>query len=553
MSTFSEKQQLAYDIIVNHQNSDVSKEQLLLIINGEGGTGRSYLINAVRSYLGEKKYIIIDEYSMLGQTAMGWIDRRCRQATGLKDILFGGKSIILIGDPAQLPPVADKPLYHEKPSNPVGILSRLQSGEVSVDDWKLLLTCQPNVASNVDYFLGATRLYYSNEEVAKYNYDHLLKLHAPIAEVHARHSSQDAKHVSAQDMLGLHPVVLTCRGARVMLTMNLWSMVGLYNGSTGTVVDIIFAESRNSPDLPVAVLVKFDNYCGPSFSNMPFCVPIPPVTATKEKHPAEEITQREQSRKGQLPQNIALEEQDLGLVSPRTSKSEERNQRSNQQKIHINKQSKLEDPQESEVTFDIKKVESEGKCKPGITAVSDVLQGDINAVINICGWITLHGAEETILSKGKTLRKQEAIFTDNSGTMHLVLWEGDITQVISKSVYNISKIVVREFDNAKYLTLNKHSIIKPADTSIDRVGTEADGLPHLQKFDSPAEGVLSVQRILSCKKCQTKLVPDPTKNLTKCTECGMAQLKSKCIQHLMANVMFGKADQQSLCFCSTTS
>ncbi|CAB4000727.1 Hypothetical predicted protein, partial [Paramuricea clavata] len=150
----------------------------------------------------------------------------------------------------------------------------------SVDDWKLLLTHQPSVASNVDDFLGATRLYYSNEEVAKYNYDHLLKLHAAITEVHACQSSQDAKHVSAQDMLGLHPVVLICRGARVMLTMNLWSMVGLCNGSTGTVVDIIFAESHNPPDLPIAVLVKFDNYCGPSFSNMPFCVPIPPVTAT---------------------------------------------------------------------------------------------------------------------------------------------------------------------------------------------------------------------------------------------------------------------------------
>ena len=29
-----------------------------------------------------------------------------------------GKSIILIGDPGQLPLVRDKPLYHDKPSNP---------------------------------------------------------------------------------------------------------------------------------------------------------------------------------------------------------------------------------------------------------------------------------------------------------------------------------------------------------------------------------------------------------------------------------------------------
>ena len=30
------------------------------------------------------------------------------------------KSIILIVDPAQLPPVGDKPLYHSLPSNPIG-------------------------------------------------------------------------------------------------------------------------------------------------------------------------------------------------------------------------------------------------------------------------------------------------------------------------------------------------------------------------------------------------------------------------------------------------
>ena len=53
---------------------------------------------------------------MLGQSMLGWTDKRCRQATGLTDELFGGKSIILVGDPGQLPPVSDKPLYHSKPS-----------------------------------------------------------------------------------------------------------------------------------------------------------------------------------------------------------------------------------------------------------------------------------------------------------------------------------------------------------------------------------------------------------------------------------------------------
>ena len=121
--TCSKKQQLAYDSILNHNSKTMAKEQLLLIIIGEGATGKSFLINAIRSYLKDScmvtattgkaafningitihsflklpvgrmakkdlsgqslhtlqhnllsvEYIIIDEYSMLGQKTMGWM------------------------------------------------------------------------------------------------------------------------------------------------------------------------------------------------------------------------------------------------------------------------------------------------------------------------------------------------------------------------------------------------------------------------------------------------------------------------------------------------
>ena len=110
----------------------------------------------------------------LVKLTFGWIDKRCKQATGSHDKILGGKSMILIGDPAQLPPVADKPLYHSKPSSDVGeqgyqaykmfdkvvkltvnqrvqgtcpeqvqfreLLSRLRKGQSTVQDWRLLLT-----------------------------------------------------------------------------------------------------------------------------------------------------------------------------------------------------------------------------------------------------------------------------------------------------------------------------------------------------------------------------------------------------------------------------
>ena len=69
------------------------------------------------------------------------------------------------------------------------------------------------------------------------------------------------------------------QGASVMLTMNIWPSVCLCNGSTGTVMDIVYSVNNQSPDLPIAV-VKFDYYSGHLFSNMPSCVPISPVSAT---------------------------------------------------------------------------------------------------------------------------------------------------------------------------------------------------------------------------------------------------------------------------------
>ncbi len=265
----------------------------------------------------EIDYIIVDEYSMLGQVAFGWIDRRCKQATACFDKVLGGKSFILTGDPGQLPPVADKPLYHAKPSCAVGeqgyqtyqmfdkvvkfivnqrvqgmtpeqimfrdLLLRLRKGESTTEDWEVLLSRQPSRISNLAEFKDAIRLFYSNEQVANYNHEQLSRLEQPIAHINARHSSIVAKKMPSADMSGLEPVVFLAKGARVMLTMKLWSSVGLCNGATGTVVDFIFQNDHRPPALPIAVIVMFEDYRGPSFSEaQPSCVPIPPVTVSAQ-------------------------------------------------------------------------------------------------------------------------------------------------------------------------------------------------------------------------------------------------------------------------------
>ena len=76
-------------------------------------------------------------------------------------------------------------------------------------------------------------------------------------------------------MSGLEPVVFLAKGAHVMFTLNLWIYVVLCNGATGTVVEFIYAINHQPPDLPIAVIVMFDDYTGPSISNnIEQCVPI---------------------------------------------------------------------------------------------------------------------------------------------------------------------------------------------------------------------------------------------------------------------------------------
>jgi ATP-dependent DNA helicase PIF1 len=51
--------------------------------------------------------------------------------------------------------------------------------------------------------------------------------------------------------------------AQIMLSSNLWTKIGLVNGSIGTVVDITWQQGQDpTTSLPFAVLIQFDGYSG---------------------------------------------------------------------------------------------------------------------------------------------------------------------------------------------------------------------------------------------------------------------------------------------------
>lgn len=152
------EQKLVFNIIQHHHASETLKP-LHMLITGTAGTGKSFVLRCVNKELKSdahlcattgsagclidagtlhslfnlpvspfsyhdlqgiqlqkledkweksrenpcKTYFFVDECSQLGKRTLYWMDRRMRQATKSVALPFGGLSIILIGDFAQLP------------------------------------------------------------------------------------------------------------------------------------------------------------------------------------------------------------------------------------------------------------------------------------------------------------------------------------------------------------------------------------------------------------------------------------------------------------------
>jgi hypothetical protein len=199
----------------------------------------------------------------------------------------------------------------------------------------------------------------------------------------------------------------------------------------------------------------------------------------------------------------------------------------------------LLEPASNEINFDIKQVEPAKQEKSVQSTVHEALIGPPNLKVDVSGRITFQGPEETVFSKGKTLRKQETLLTDNTASARFVLWENDIDKIATGNSYELSSVMVRQYNQTNYLSLNKQSVIVESFATIEREDEQStDNNLGLAKVFCPADGVQSIRRFLSCNKRHSKLAPIPDKNIVKCSECGLAQLKNKSKQRLLASVIF---------------
>ena len=217
----------------------------------------------------------------------------------------------IFGDFGQLPPVMDLPLYTTDSRSELSdqgraayqqfnqafvldqvmrqagqdpqqvlfrdLLLRLTDTKVTVADWKHLMTQTPTLVQDLSPFANALHLHPTVEAVVEHNVTQLRASNQPIATIKAVHTGANASKAPADDAGGLEAVICLAQSARVMLTSNLWVDVGLVNGAMGTIRAICY-HSGGPPDLPISVMVHFDNYSGPTLHDG--TVPITPLCRT---------------------------------------------------------------------------------------------------------------------------------------------------------------------------------------------------------------------------------------------------------------------------------
>lgn len=260
-------------------------------------------LRSMRQDLQAAAYVILDEFSMLGQTDMQRIHLRLQQmlgTEGAQPATFGGMSFLLFGDPAQLPPIGQLPIYkqyfelfdcfawvvrlsvqqRQAPAQHAfkDLTMAIRDGCPTPAHLQLLRSRQRERGATFEppppHASDVVHLFATNDRVDAWNTDALYQVAGrgqpagapthPIARCHATHTPVGSNPRAAADKAGgLHTDIYLCVGARIMITRNICVALGLVNGTIGTVLDICYF-AQPPPALPAFVLLHVPDYCGPA-------------------------------------------------------------------------------------------------------------------------------------------------------------------------------------------------------------------------------------------------------------------------------------------------
>lgn len=256
---------------------------------------------------GDLEVLFVDECSMLHQKHLYFMDQRLRQIMS-NNLVFGGVIVVLIGDTGQLPTVLGRVMWEQNPKTDNDIyglnlyeqfqtvitltenvriqhddeeavfydqfLIRLRDGKCTEDDYNhVRMRCSDHSLTDTEWkdrgFCGdnVTSLFSTNQEVNIENKKRILRLSKPIVRIEATNNPLEARTVPTDKFYGLKNLLFLAIGAKVVLEYNLCPEIGLANGCTGILKEIVYGNEVQikPPSLPKYCWVEIEEYRGCSF------------------------------------------------------------------------------------------------------------------------------------------------------------------------------------------------------------------------------------------------------------------------------------------------
>ncbi len=145
-------------------------------------------------------------------------------------------------------------------------LVELRSDSISDLTWKLLLTrCKQGLSTDkVMGFNNAIRLYSTCAAIGKYNTIWIRDLLQPVVAIKLVNTGVGVWKVTPDQCDTIENLALYI-GVKVMLIWNIWVKLGLVNGTTGIVEDIVQKGHADiKKDQPQSLLIVVDRYNRPA-------------------------------------------------------------------------------------------------------------------------------------------------------------------------------------------------------------------------------------------------------------------------------------------------
>ena len=160
-------------------------------------------------------------------------------------------------------------------------------------------------------------------------------------------------------------------------------------------------------------------------------------------------------------------------------------------------------------------------------------------VISVC-------SEEkiTVKNSGRVLTKRDCLFADSTAVYRCVAWEDQIKLLQENKSYELSKVTVRSFNGAKYLSVGEegcgiNQIEDVGDVIDDESAESGSGGAKVVKGDIVA--VVSLDLYKGCRNCNAKVANTSTV-FGVCTKCNTKMKLTRCANQSVANVILEDLD-----------